>query len=109
MEQTLVLPYLGNPLGYGGKSGKDLTVGGKQIVYQLYRELKIPIIAVGGIFTAQDVLDYARNGAQLFQIGSALVSEGLGIFARLKVELTEYLRAHRYSNIGELVGAAHSR
>ena len=109
VEQTLGLPYLGNPLGYGGKSGKDLTVGGKQIVYQLYRELKIPIIAVGGIFTAQDVLDYARNGARLYQIGSAVVSEGLGIFARLKVELTEYLRAHRYSNIGELVGAAHSR
>jgi dihydroorotate dehydrogenase subfamily 1 len=109
VEPTLEIPYLGNPLGYGGKSGKDLTVGGKQIVFQLYRELKIPIIAVGGIFTVQDVLDYARNGASLYQIGSALVSEWLGVFARLKGELTEYVRAQEYTNLGELVGAAHRR
>jgi dihydroorotate dehydrogenase subfamily 1 len=109
VEPTLEIPYLGNPLGYGGKSGKDLTVGGKQIVYQLYRELKIPIIAVGGIFTVQDVLDYARNGAPLFQIGSALVSEGLGVFARLKGELKEYVRAQGYTNLGDVVGEAHRR
>ena len=109
VERSLEVPYLGNPLGYGGKSGKDLTVGGKQIVYQLYRELKIPIIAVGGIFTVQDLLDYARNGARLYQIGSALVSEGLGIFQRLKGELKEYLRAQGHSNIGDLVGEAHRR
>jgi dihydroorotate dehydrogenase (NAD+) catalytic subunit len=109
VEPTLEVPYLGNPLGYGGKSGKDLTVGGKQIVYQLYRELKIPIIAVGGLFTLQDVLDYARNGAQLYQIGSALVSEGLGVFARIKEELKVYLRAHGYTNVSDLVGEAHRR
>ena len=109
VEETLDMPFMGNPIGYGGKSGKDLTVGGKQIVFQLYRELKIPIIAVGGIFTAQDVIDYARNGASLFQVGSALVSEGVDIFSRLKKELTEYLKAHEYRDIGELVGEAHKR
>ena len=109
VEETLELPFLGNPLGYGGKSGKDLTIGGKQIVYELYRELSIPIIAVGGIFTVQDVIDYARNGAQLFQIGSALVSEGIEIFARLKAELKEYLKVNGYQNIGEVVGEAHRR
>jgi dihydroorotate dehydrogenase subfamily 1 len=107
VEQTLDIPYLGNPLGYGGKSGKDLTVGGKQIVFELYRELDIPIIAVGGIITAQDLIDYARNGACLYQIGSALVSEGYELFARLKQDLTAYLRAHGYQNISELVGEAH--
>jgi dihydroorotate dehydrogenase subfamily 1 len=109
VEQTLEVPYLGNPLGYGGKSGKDLTVGGKQIVYQLYRELKIPIIAVGGIFTVQDVLDYARNGASLFQLGSALVSEGISIFERLKAEMKVHLGKQGYTNIGEMVGEAHRR
>ncbi|MBN1763477.1 MAG: dihydroorotate dehydrogenase electron transfer subunit [Methanomicrobia archaeon] len=109
VEETLEVPFLGNPLGYGGKSGKDLTVGGKQIVYELYRELKIPIIAVGGVFTAQDVIDYARNGASLFQIGSALVSEGIEFFPRVKQELKEYLPVHGYTNLGEIVGEAHRR
>ena len=109
VEETLDIPRLGNPLGYGGKSGKDLTVGGKQIVFQLYRELGIPIIAVGGIFSVQDVIDYARNGAQLYQVGSALVSEGFDIFSQFKKDLTGYLRANGYNSIGELVGEAHKR
>jgi dihydroorotate dehydrogenase (NAD+) catalytic subunit len=107
VDKTLDIPFLGNPTGYGGKSGKDLTVGGKQIVFALYEELKIPIIAVGGIFTAQDVIDYARNGAQLFQVGSALVSEGVEIFSGMKKGLPGYLEAQGYKNIGELVGEAH--
>jgi len=109
IDTALDIPLLGNPTGYGGKSGKDLTVGGKKIVFDLYEELKIPIIGVGGIFSVQDVIDYAKNGASLFQVGSALVSEGLELFPRLKKELREYLKAHGYKNIGELVGEAHKR
>jgi dihydroorotate dehydrogenase (NAD+) catalytic subunit len=109
IDTTLDIPRLGNPTGYGGKSGKDLTVGGKRIVFDLYEELSIPIIGVGGIFSVQDLIDYAKNGARLFQVGSALVSEGFELFSRLKKELTEHLKAQGYTNIGELVGEAHKR
>jgi dihydroorotate dehydrogenase len=71
--------------------------------------LKIPIIAVGGIFSAKDVIDYAKNGASMFQVGSALVSEELDIFSTLKKELKKYLNANGYKNIGEMVGEAHRR
>jgi dihydroorotate dehydrogenase (NAD+) catalytic subunit len=108
-DTTLEIPLLGNPTGYGGKSGKDLTVGGKRIVFDLYEELSIPIIGVGGIFSVQDLIDYAKNGARMYQVGSALVSGGLELFSRLKEELKEYLKAHAYKNIGELVGEAHKR
>jgi len=54
------------------------------------------------------VLDHARNGAALFQIGSALVSEGFKVFGRVKQDLTAYLRANGYQNISELVGDAHT-
>ena len=53
------------------------------------------------------VYDYVRNGPSLFQIGSALVSEGLEVFGRLKQDLTAYLSANGYQNLGELVGEAH--
>lgn len=109
IDTTLDIPLLGNPTGYGGKSGKDLTVGGKRIVFDLYEELSIPIIGVGGIFSVQDLIDYAKNGARLFQVGSALVSEGFELFTRFKKELKEYLKVHGYTNIGELVGEAHKR
>ncbi len=107
IDATLDIPVLGNPTGYGGKSGRALTACGKQVVFELYKEVRIPIIAVGGIFTAKDVIDYARNGAQLFQVGSALVTEGHGIFRRIKDDLCDYLVANGYKNIGELVGEAH--
>jgi len=55
------------------------------------------------------VIDYARNGASLFQIGSALVTQGHGIFKRIKEDLKEYIRNNGYKNIGELVGEAHRR
>jgi dihydroorotate dehydrogenase subfamily 1 len=109
IDHTLDISILGNPTGYGGKSGKDLTVGGKKIVFDLYEELKIPIIAVGGIFSAKDVIEYAKNGASLFQVGSALVTEELGFFSVLKEELKEYLAINGYKNISELVGEAHRR
>jgi len=108
-DHTLNIPLLGNPTGYGGKSGKDLTMGGKDIIFALYKELKIPVIAVGGIFSAKDVIEYARNGACLFQVGSALVSEGFEIFSCINKDLKAYLVANGYKNIGELVGEAHRR
>ncbi len=109
VDPTLDIPLLGNPTGYGGKSGRDLTAGGKKTVFDLYKELKIPIIAVGGIFSGKDVIDYAKNGASLFQVGSALVSEGLEIYSTIKNELKEYLVANGHKNIGEIVGEAHRK
>ncbi|MCK4733397.1 MAG: dihydroorotate dehydrogenase electron transfer subunit [Methanophagales archaeon] len=109
VDSTLDVPILGNPTGYGGKSGTALTVGGKEVIFALYKELKIPLIAVGGIFTAKDVIEYAKNGASLFQVGSALVSEGPAIFSKLKEELNVFLVANGYKDIAELVGGAHRR
>jgi len=109
IEPALDIPILGNPTGYGGKSGKELAFGGKKIVFELYEELRIPTIAVGGIFSAKDVIEYAKNGASVFQVGSALVSEGFDFFPRIKKELKDYLVANGYKNIGEVVGEAHRK
>jgi dihydroorotate dehydrogenase len=59
---------------------------------------------------SQASIDYVKNGAQLLQIGSALVSEGIEVFfSRLKKALRESLRANGYKDLGEVVGAAHKR
>ncbi len=100
---------LGNPSGFGGRSGKKHAEIGKKVVYEIYREVNIPLIGVGGISAGKDVVEYAGNGASLFQIGSALVSDGLGIFNRIKNEIKEYLKNEGYSHIKELVGENHTR
>ena len=109
MEKTLNIPFLGNPGGFGGKSGKEHAELGKKIVYEINEEVDVPIIGVGGIFSGQDVIDYAMNGASLFQICSAFVTEGIEVFEKIKREIKNYLIANKYKNISEIVGMAHRK
>ena len=52
---------------------------------------KLPIIAVGGIFTADDVKEKLNAGASLVQIYTGLIYEGPGIVDKIKKELTAKL------------------
>ena len=54
--------------GYSGGAIKPVTLG---MVWQVYRKLKCPIIASGGVEETQDVLDYLTAGAKAVQVGSA--------------------------------------
>lgn len=109
MEKTLNMPFTGNPSGFCGKSGKEHAELGKKVVYEIREEVDVPIIGVGGIFSGKDVIDYAMNGASLFQICTAFVTEGIGVFEKIKKEVRDYLKANGYENISEIVGMAHKR
>jgi dihydroorotate dehydrogenase (NAD+) catalytic subunit len=54
--------------GYSGGAIKPLTLG---MIWQVWKELRCPIIASGGIKNIQDVLDYLNSGAKAVQIGTA--------------------------------------
>jgi dihydroorotate dehydrogenase electron transfer subunit len=107
VESTLGINFLGNPTGFGGRSGVPLANVGKKIVYDVAEEVNIPIVAVGGIFSGKDIIDYAKNGASLFQIFTVLVVEGLGAFERIKDETRKILTKEGAKNISEVVGSAH--
>ncbi len=57
--------------GSGGVSGPALLPIGVNAVYQARRRVKVPIVGVGGIRTAEDALQYLLAGASLIQIGTA--------------------------------------
>jgi dihydroorotate dehydrogenase len=73
----------------GGLSGKPLAARSLEIIKTIARETgeKLPIIGVGGIFTADDVRARLDAGASLVQIYTALVYEGPGIAGRILREL----------------------
>ena len=50
---------------------------------------KLDIIGVGGVSTGWQALNILKNGVKAIQVGSAVVKEGVGVFARLKHELGE--------------------
>lgn len=72
---------------YGGLSGKALKPLALGNVARFHELTEIPIIGVGGIKNADDVVEYLDAGAVAVQIGTAYMQEGPEIFARIIDEL----------------------
>lgn len=94
----------------GGLSGRPLRERSTAVVAHIYRrtEGRLPIIGVGGIFTAQDAWEKIRAGARLVQIYTGLIYEGPGIIRRLNWGLVRLLEEHGCRGIAEAVGSGAS-
>jgi dihydroorotate dehydrogenase (NAD+) catalytic subunit len=97
-------PILENKIG--GLSGASLKPIGVRCVYELKKNLQIPIIGCGGILSHEDVIEYLMAGASAVQIGSILGVEGLNSFNKILRGLSKYLEIKNYKNITELIGIA---
>ncbi len=62
-------PVLANT--FGGLSGPAVFPVALRMVYQVYEAVKIPIIGIGGISSAEDVLEMMLAGADAIQVGAA--------------------------------------
>ena len=98
-------PFLSN-LG-GGLSGPGIKPVGVRCVFDLKEALKIPIIGVGGIETWRDAVEYIMAGASAVQIGSAVSSRGLGVFAEVRNGMAVFMEREGISSVQDMVGAAH--
>jgi dihydroorotate dehydrogenase (NAD+) catalytic subunit len=97
-------PILENKIG--GLSGASLKPIGVRCVYELKKNLQIPIIGCGGILSHEDVIEYLMAGASAVQIGSVFGVEGLNSFNKILKGLSKYLEIKNYKNITELMGIA---
>ena len=90
----------------GGLSGVPLRQRSNNACRVLCRHLqrRVPIVGVGGIFTADDAYERIRAGASLIQIYTALIYEGPGLVSRLVRGLAERLERDGFTNIGEAIG-----
>lgn len=64
-------PYLGNANGTGGLSGPAIKPIALNMVYQTAQAVKIPLIGIGGIRTAEDAVEFLMAGASAIQVGTA--------------------------------------
>ena len=89
----------------GGLSGRPLAARSTEVVRHLYRQTRgtVPIIGVGGIFTAADAWEKITAGASLVQVYSGLVYEGPGLVRELVEGLAQRLGGGRWS---DAVGSA---
>lgn len=93
--------------GEGGLSGAPLRDQSNQVISLLYRLTRgeLPIIGVGGIFTAEDAWDKICAGASLIQLYTGFIYEGPGIAKRINEGLAEILRREGLNSIDEAVGS----
>ncbi len=94
--------------GLGGLSGPAIKPVGLACVWQIYERVRIPVIGVGGIMTAQDALEYVMAGARALEVGTAIAFQGVGVFTSLDRDLSALLDALGYARLEEAVGVAHS-
>ena len=93
-------------LGEGGLSGAPLRAKSTQIVAQLYRLTKgrVPIVGVGGIFTAKDAWEKISAGASLVQLYTGFIYRGPGIAREINEGLQDILNREGFSNLDAAVG-----
>lgn len=90
----------------GGLSGPAIKPVAIRMIYDVSQEVKLPIIGMGGVMNADDVLEFIYAGASAVAIGTANFIEP---FACLEIidELELKLKEMNVSSITELVGAAY--
>lgn len=95
-------PKLTNTVG--GLSGPAIKPIALRMVWEAATSVDIPVIGVGGIMNATDVLEFLIVGATAVQIGTAnFVNPKTG--AEIVAGLEAYLEANGLSDIGEVIGS----
>jgi dihydroorotate dehydrogenase len=103
LRETLVTP-INEP---GGLSGKPVRALVTSFVRHIYAstEGRLPIIGVGGIFTAEDAYEKITAGASAVQILTGFVYEGPGAVKRINQGLLKLLDRDGFKNIADAVGS----
>ena len=87
----------------GGLSGPAIRPIAVRMVYECRRAVKIPIIGMGGIATAEDVLEFMIAGANAVQVGTMNFVDPF-IWAKLNDGIRAYMETHGISRLQDVVG-----
>jgi dihydroorotate dehydrogenase len=93
-------------IGEGGLSGQPLRQRSTRMIEDLYRLThgRIPIVGVGGIFTAEDAWEKISAGASLVQLYTGFIYRGPGIAREINENLERIMNREGFSNLDAAVG-----
>ena len=90
----------------GGMSGPALLPLAVRMVYQVYENVSIPIVGMGGVSTAEDVIELMLAGATATQVGAANLVDPFAC-KRIVEELPNLMKKYRIENLTDIIGGAH--
>jgi len=94
-------PYLGTLGGYSGCAIKPLI---EAKIIEAAGAVKIPIIAVGGINSWKDVIEYIMLGASAVETVSEIMWNGYGVIKEMTDKIASFMDEHHYASIEEMRG-----
>lgn len=97
-------PLLANKTG--GLSGAAIKPVAVRMVYQVYEAVKIPIIGMGGVMNAEDVLEFMLAGATAVQVGAANLVNPYAC-RDIANDLPAAMEKYGIKSLSEIIGAAH--
>ncbi len=98
-------PVIANKMG--GYSGKAIFPVAVRMVYQVYEAVKIPIIGMGGISTAEDVIEMMLAGATAIEVGAANLVDPF-VCKTIIEELPSVMQKYGIKNLTDIIGGAHN-
>jgi dihydroorotate dehydrogenase (NAD+) catalytic subunit len=87
----------------GGLSGPAIRPIAVRMVYECRRTVKIPIVGMGGIATADDVLEFMIAGANAVQVGTMNFVDPF-IWTKLMDGIRAYMTTHAITRLQDIVG-----
>lgn len=97
-------PVIANKMG--GFSGHAILPVALRMVYQVYDAVKIPVVGMGGVSTAEEVIEMMMAGASAVEIGAANL---INPFAAKEIieELPEVMDKYNIKKLSDIIGGAH--
>ena len=97
-------PVIANKMG--GFSGHAILPVALRMVYQVYDAVKLPIIGMGGVSTAEEVVEMMLAGATAVEIGAANL---INPFASKEIieDLPRVCEKYKIKDLSEIIGGAH--
>ncbi len=97
-------PVIANKMG--GFSGSAIFPVAVRMVYQVYEAVKIPIIGMGGISTAEDVIEMMLAGATAVQVGAANLVDPFACKTIIE-DLPRVMEKYGIKKLSDITGGAH--
>jgi len=88
----------------GGLSGPAVKPVAVRCVWQVAQAVKIPIVGLGGISSAEDAIEFMMAGASAVQVGTANFIDP-AISVKISQGISNWLDNHGYRSVQEIVGA----
>ncbi len=97
-------PVIANRMG--GFSGSAIFPVALRMVYQVYEAVRVPVIGMGGVSSAEDVIEMMLAGATAVQVGAANLVNPMACFEIVDA-LPRVMAKYGIEKLSDVIGAAH--